>query len=313
MGEVIHEQPAYGIGGWAIEWIGAIVIYLVCRSFLGWDWFKTAAITLLALFWAFLFGSINNWPCNKLKQPLQGTIIVVISFILGLLQWHWLGWTGFDPYVWSFPVISNQYFLYLVTNMAFENAHMKNVKIPVSGILNGLIWFVGTYLTIVSGIPALVNGITASWFPIAQWYFLSQAAWPTRGMSHPSKGIMNLFVVVTFTIFQAIILGLFGIEFGSIPFIAWVATASATGIPLFVFLENYPWRKLRQPYMGLVGIILQGIISVIEMVIFYTIGFPWEEVIALSFSAVTWEFMMMFNYGYGFPSCLQYLGGGTKS
>jgi len=64
--------------------------------------------------------------------------------------------------------------------------------------------------------------------------------------------------------------------------------------------------------MGLVGVLIFGVIGAIEMLAFYFAGWAWTEVIAFGFSGVCWGYMMAFQFGYGFPSTFNYLGGGSK-
>lgn len=259
---------------------------------------------------------MGNWPFHKLKQPLQGVGASIICFIIGVFTWYYMEWTGYKPYDYAFPVIMNIYFLFLVTNFLFENIHMKNVRNPIQGFLNAALWYFGAYLMI--NLPGFLMvkmppfAVPAWWFPVAQWYFLCMAAWTTRGMSQPSKGVYHMLMLVVGVFIMSIVLMAFGVPYGSLAYIAWVAVWSATGVPLFVFLENYPWRRLKQPAMGIIGLIVFAVVGAIEMLGFYYLGWAWTEVIAFAFSGVCWEFMMAFQFGYGFPSCFKYLAGGIK-
>ncbi|MFX1521307.1 MAG: hypothetical protein ACFFCD_15440 [Promethearchaeota archaeon] len=314
------KQPMFGLVGWALEWITAIVLYLVCTALLGWDWFRVTSVALLGLFFGFWFSDFQNWPFNKLGIPGMGIVTSAVSLILGGLTWEYLRLVGWDPYTWAFPIIVTLYFLFLVTAMAFGNVHLEG-RAPIErAFINFVIYFFGTWLilacAVAAGIPALQGGIPAHWFPIAQFYFLSLGAWITRERGQPAKGVVDLIVVIFITFLYIVGLGAFGVPTAILAFnpqlIAWVAILSATGVPLFVFLGNYPWRRLKQPWMGIAGFILLFVIGAITMTIMeFGLAHEYTTIIALGFCAVTTEFFMAFQFLYGVPECFGYLAGGA--
>lgn len=317
---IIGKQPIFGLVGWVIEWLGAIIIYLICTVLLSMDWYATACILLLASFFGVWFSDFENWPFNKLGRVGEGILTVIASFFLGWLLWWLLDIFGLT-FPFAFALIVNLYFLFLVTALAFGNLHLKDMSNPLKALINGIIYFGGAFLLIViveftSLKGKIPLGIPPHWLPIALFYFLSLGAWTTREMKQPSKGIMNLSLVIFVTILYIIFLGLFGIEIEVLQFnpvlIAWVAILTATGIPLFVFLGNFPWRRLKQPLMGIVGLILLFGFSTIIMTIFIIAGVEILHIIGMGFSAVTVQLFMAFQFHYGIPECFEYLAGGKK-
>jgi len=318
------KQPFFGLGGWAIEWITAVILYLFGLEVLGWSWLQVTTVVLLALFFAFWFADFDNWPFSKLGLPGMGIGVVAVSFILGWITWEYLAYFGWEPYTWGFPLILTLYFMYLVVSMSFENVHLEDLSIPKKAFVNFVLYFFIAYLILksarVAGIEPLQEGVPAHWFPIAQFYFLGFGAWITQKMKHPAKGIVNLFIVLFVTLLYVATLIFTGVPDIIVTFnpemIAWVAVLSATGVPLYVFLANYPWRKLKQPYMGLVGLILLFVVGAITFYVLEAIVGIWYSgsevfyhMIALSFCAVTTEFMMAFSFMYGVPECFATLAG----
>jgi len=314
------KQPTFGVIGWVIEWIGMAALYFILKG-IGWDWFQVTAVVLFACFASFWIGSMGNWPFHKLKQPLQGILACAVSFIIGVVQWYYMAWANYPPATYAFPVILNTFFLYLVTNFLFENIHMKNLKNPLAGFLNAALWYFGAYILV--SVPTFLSSfnialkmapfsVPAWWFPVAGWYFLCMGVFWTRNMTQPAKGVYGMLVLVIGVFIMSAILMAVGVQYGSLPYLAWVALWSEIAPGLFIFLENYPWRKLKQPAMGLVGVLIFGVIGAIEMLAFYFAGWAWTEVIAFGFSGVCWGYMMAFQFGYGFPSTFNYLGGGSK-
>ena len=295
------------------------------------DWYTTACIVLLAAFVGVWFSGFGNWPFNKLVPAEEGIynklgrvgegiVTVIVSFLLGWVLWMLLE-------IWklsAFALIVNLYFLFLVAGLAFGNLHLKDKSNPIKALISGIIYFVGAFLLIViaeftkleGNIPL---GIPPHWLPIGLFYFLSLGAWTTREMKQPSKGIVDVSLVIFGTILYVTFLGLLGIPyqyntaFGFNPvLLAWVAILTATAIPLFVFLGNYPWRRLKQPLMGIVGLIVLFGASTIIMTLFIIFDVDLFVIIALGFTAVTVQLFMAFQFYYGLPECFEYLAGGKK-
>ena len=325
---LIGKQPIFGLVGWVIEWLAAIIIYSIFTALLSLDWYTTACILLLASFVGVWFSGFENWPFNKLGRVGEGIVTVIVSFFLG-----WAIWGLLDIFDLTFPhafaLIVNLYFLFLVAGLAFGNLHLKDKSNPIKALINGIIYFGGAFLLLVIVEitflkPQIPLGIPAHWLPIALFYFLSLGAWTTRETKQPGKGIMDLSLVIFVTILYIIFLGLFGIPIEVLQFnevlLAWVGILTATAIPLFVFLGNFPWRRLKQPLMGIVGLILLFgfstiIISIIAGVQIYIIGLDQVDftfIIGLGFTAVTVQLFMAFQFYYGLPECFEYLAGGKK-
>ncbi len=207
--------------------------------------------------------------------------------------------------------------------------HLKDKSNPMKALINGIIYFLGAFLLIVIAEFTKLEGkvpigIPPHWLPIALFYFLSLGAWTTREIKQPSKGIIDLSLVIFVTILYIILLGLFGISIEVLQFnevlLAWVGILTAIAIPLFVFLGNFPWRRLKQPLMGIVGlIVLFGFSTIIILIIagvqIYIIGLGQVDfyfIIGLGFTAVTVQLFMAFQFYYGLPECFEYLAGGKK-
>lgn len=304
MGEKEEPQPLFGIGGMVIVWVWAAIIWFVMRYVVGWDWFKATAIDWAIIWMAFFFLGFENWPFNKIKQPFQGIIVAALCHIFGVLHWYVLEWIGWDPNVYLVPILCNLFFLMALSLFCLDNEYMANVKQPAKGILNNLLWYMGA---IVLALWAPMGGIPAHWFPWGLIVNLGFGKYMLRGMKQPSKGIMQLalwvFGIMIYTIIMSIF---FGIQWGTNQYFIWYGVWDVWCFTWFVYFMHWPWRKLGQPWNGIIGAIVSFISTAIWVQILL-LFIPWEEISVIGFAANAAMFMLGLNINYGFPKCFKYI------
>ena len=301
------RKSFFGSASWILSWILGVILYLFAIEVLNWNWYKLTSIVLFTSFFVLWFRDFDNWPFRKLRRIWKGVGIVIISFVLAMIMWKYIGMTDWDPFVKGIPMASTALFLYFVVSWSFENTHLDIQSYPKKAFIQAIIYLFLAYILIKAGevtSTPLVEGLPFYWFPLAIFYFYGFDSWVTEEMKQPTKGIVDILTVLFLgTIFVLIIIHGFGVEplvtHLNPELLAWTAVYSSVAVPLFILVRKRLWDRLKQPVAGVVGLAVLGLLSTAEFrVLSYIVGLDNTIITALGFSVTFTAIILAFAFDY---------------
>ncbi len=302
------RRPIIGITASASSWILGVALYFTGLEVLSWTPIKITSIALLSSFFALWFADFDNWPFARFSAFKTGVLTSGSSFLLGWVTWHYVDMTDWVAYNKGIPLATTLFFLYLVVSLSFKNRHLKDVPVYKKPFINLVLYLFLAYILIKTGEVsplAIIEGIPFFWFPMSLFYFFSLDSWITDEMDFPSKGIVDVLIVLFFG--SAFVLGLIhglnirpAIIHLNPHLLAWTGALSTAAVPLFIFLDNRPYSKLKQPFTGLIGLVLMLSIGAVEIFVLRSlIGLDHLHMMTLLFSVVAVQLMGAFCFEFG--------------
>lgn len=317
----------------AFVWCYLLNQFLYTYPIITWfldNWF----LWLFSTWWFLSFVAVGQWPFTFIKgRYTRGFAMIFVSWVIGWINYYLLA-KYYDATA-ILAVVGNLYFFIVFFSFTGENfgwAHLSPAKQYLAVITTnlGLTWLLCN--TAIQWIPPW-------WFCVIQIVLGSQlfAYWCGK-MTQPLKNIAAWAIVWIIVALYTLLLSLFGwynyaspdlvstfwhLGFfspeGKILFNAW---CSFGGLGLLLPMHNWPFRKIKQPWGGIIASIFTFIVACIVTVVFISI-FPTLFPIA-TFGADRWVLeaqtyawfptMLVFFVIYGFGWGLEpYIWKGQKA
>ena len=301
-------------------------------------WLDNWSLWLFQLWWYFVFLGVGMWPFNKIEGRYTRAITMfVTSWILGIITY--LVIVHFDPTgeVWDFAIMGNLYFLIVFTSFTGDNFGWSDL--PQSRQFLAIV-AINLALSLIIGFSA-IRWIPAWWFPLCQCILGPQLyQYVFRKMKQPMKNIAVWGLLFLATGLYIWILSLIGWYDFSLPDVVapdfWkMGFFTPQGKVFFNFwcgscfgvlvaAHNWPFRRIKQPWGGLLAVIFSAILAATVTVFLWWL-FPnyiyppatfGPDRWVLEVQSYTWiatMFCFLYTLGTGWASHADYLWKGQKT
>lgn len=243
------KQPARGLIPAIFVIIGAFAFIYVGEKIFLMDIGLIAVYALFFVWVAFVVSLCEKWPCHRMKQPVVGSIFLLVALVLGILHPVIMGWLGFGA-EWYWPLISNL-FLGVGLVVAFSNGLVTGFKQPKSVFTNALFMYVFAIVGLL-----WFGFVPAIWFAMFVFVFFWMETWPFGATKQPAKGIMMFVMMGFFALLLEYGFELFHTTFFNpdaglwfVLFVWWLVLTSWQ-------LETWPLKGVKQPLKAIGGLVI---------------------------------------------------------
>ncbi len=229
--------------------IGAFAFIYVGEKIFLMDIGLIAVYALFFVWVAFVVSLCDKWPCHRMKQPVVGSIFLLVSLVLGIMHPVVMGWLGYDA-GWYWPLISNL-FLGVGLVVAFSNGLVAGFKQPKSVFTNALFMYVFAIVGLL-----WFGFVPAIWFAMFVFVFFWMETWPFGATKQPAKGIMMFVMMGFFALLLEYGFEMFHTTFFNpdaglwfVLFVWWLVLTSWQ-------LETWPLKGVKQPLKAIGGLVI---------------------------------------------------------
>lgn len=268
------KQPWRGLLGSIITaFIGIVLYLLVVNWWRPWgetSWLVAAQYFFWVFNWIFwLLFHFSNWPFQKIAQPWQGLLGLLVALLLAWptrLLMHTIGWDA-QQFNLGVAIMFWIFLLSAWSEMPLFTAYKG--KQPLTGI-NGFVTSAGLGLLTFFFLPqrqilGIELGFPFLWFVVAVVFAVIFEDWPFHTLKQPMKafvlvGYLSLFSFICYGVLYYFGLDLYALDARAGAFLLIYLLALLVPPGLF---DNWPLHKLHTIPRGIITIIYTTTISIL--------------------------------------------------